>query len=353
MATRARTRPASAVLRDVRKALKDGWPIGLTVLTGDDLFHLDRAQHELLEQLVPEQASDFALTVFSDEKVDVGTVISAGRSVGMFDTRRVVFVRELSILEGEADAIADYAAKTPPDSFIVVRAVEIDRRRNLHKALLKHGTVLQFDASGESDPDRLLADVISLATERGLKVSQDVAAFLAAVCLGDLYRVSGELDKLRAWLGGEAAERNVTLEQAREVAAGSGLASGWELADAVLVRDRPRALALARRLVDSGDEPIRIVGALAYRTRVMLQAKGLLAQGVPRRGVIQSTRSWRYGDQLIRGVGRYSLDELLRFPSLLLHADRCLKSRSLDPRWVLEGLVEEMTAPTAAGADAR
>ena len=72
------------LLRKVEKELEREWPPGLTVLSGDDLYHLDRAQRRLLEVLTQDDASDFGLTVFGEDKVDLAAVVSAARSVGMF-----------------------------------------------------------------------------------------------------------------------------------------------------------------------------------------------------------------------------------------------------------------------------
>jgi DNA polymerase III delta subunit len=102
-------------------------------------------------------------------------------------------------------------------------------------------------------------------------------------------------------------------------------------------------LRAARRLVEAGDAPIRIIGGLAFRARSMLQAKAMLESGASFRQVVQSARAWPYQDKLQKGLARYSLAELLRFPSLLLEADRTLKSRSISPGVVIEALVDRMT----------
>jgi DNA polymerase III delta subunit len=119
------------------------------------------------------------------------------------------------------------------------------------------------------------------------------------------------------------------------------------VANAITLRDGPRALAAARSLVASGDEPLRIVGGLAYRARVLLRAKAMIEAGKSFRETTQATSSWRYADDLRRGVQSYTLAELLRFPSLLLEADRTLKSRGIQPGAVLENLVRRMTARSA------
>ena len=328
------------LLRKVEKELEREWPPGLTVLSGDDLYHLDRAQRRLLEVLTQDDASDFGLTVFGEDKVDLAAVVSAARSVGMFSPRRVVFVSSLSALDGEPETIQAYAKAPPPQSYLIVRAPSMDQRRKLHQVLAKSGRLLKFEA-GDPHYGRGERDVVAMAREKELEIDSGTAAFLHQIAGGDLYRLSNELDKIRAWLG--EGDHRVTQEIVREVASSGGLLSGWEVADAVLRRDRADALAAARRLVEAGDEPIRVVGGLAWRARVMLQARAMLDAGEKPGDVVKATRAFNYREALLKGVSRYSLSELLCFPSVLMQADKTLKSRAIHPRAVLENLVDRLT----------
>jgi len=337
--------PGSRLLARVRKELDEGWPAGLTVLHGDDLYHLDRAQRALLEALRPPDDAAFGVTTFGEEKVDLAAVVGAARSMGMFANRRVVLVREVSALQGEVTALTDYAAAPPPGSFLLVRAPTLDKRRKLHKALAGSGRLLHFEGAADGDVGRWMADLKLLADEAGLQLDAAASAFLAQACGGDLYRVESELAKLA--VSSDVAGGKIGVETVRELAAGSGLLSGWAVADAVLARDATAALQAVRRLVDAGEEPLRIVGGLAYRARTMLTAKAMLDAGVPLRQVVTAARAWAYQDQLQRGLARYSVDELLAFPGCLLEADRSLKSRSIDPGAVLESLVARMVGGRA------
>jgi len=327
------------LLREVEKELGREWTPGLTVLSGDDLYHLDRAQRKLLEVLTRDDASEFGLTVFGEDKVGLSAVVSAARSVGMFSPRRVVFVGNLAALEGEPETIQSYAAAPPAQSYLIVRAPSLDKRRKLHQVLAKSGRLLIFEA-GDPRYGRGERDVVAMAREKDLDVDSTTAGFLYQLAGGDLYRLSNELEKIRAWLGD--GDSRVTQEIVREVASSGGLLSGWEVADAVLRRDRATALAAARRLVDAGDEPIRVVGGLAWRARMMLQARALLDAGTSPNEVVNATRAFYYRDALLQGVSRYSVGELLRFPATLLQADKTLKSRSIHPRAVLENLVDRL-----------
>jgi DNA polymerase-3 subunit delta len=309
----------SEELARVREKLRDGWPAGLTVLTGDDTYHLDRAQHALLETLVPPDESDFALSVFGQDRVEVGSVVSAVRSAGMFASRRVVLVRDLLALDGEPEPIVEYAAAPPPRSYLLVRAPAPDLRRKLHKGLFRAGTTLAFLLPSPDAPGALVKNLKAVAAECGLELEPPAARLLLELFGADLYRLAGELDKLRLWMGEPA--RKVTEAMVREVVSSGGMISGFEVANAVMDRDRGRALAEARRLVEAGEEPIRIVGGIAWSARKTLErARGASA-------------------------GRYRVEELLAFPAALLEADRTLKSRSIDPRAVLESLVDRLVTP--------
>jgi DNA polymerase-3 subunit delta len=336
-------------LREVRRNLKKGWPPGLTVLTGDDLFHLDAAQRELLGHLVPEDASDFALTVYGEGKTDTGDLVAAARTSPMFSPCRVVLVRDVGVLEGSPEPLVAYGKEPPEQSYLIIRAAKLDLRRQLHKALADAGRLLTFALPAEGGGSEAVREVGELAAERGLKLDREATRFILEACAFDLYRVSSELDKLDAWIGSDG-ERTVRLERAQEVVSSGGALSGWEVANAILQRDTEAAVVALRRLVEGGDEPIRIVGGLAWRARTMIRAKAMLEAGEPRESVIHAARAWRQADSFLQGVARYSMEELLAFPARLLEADRCLKSRSLNPLAVLESLVYELTGP-GAGAE--
>jgi len=336
-------KPGAAVLRQVKQALeKKDWPPGLTVLAGEDLYHLDAAQNALLAALVPGEASDFALSVFSEGRMDTADLVAAARSIPMFAPQRIVLVRDVGIIEGDPKPLSAYAKSPPPNSHLIVRGPKLDLRRPLHKALAKDGKLLEF---GAVPPGRLdHREIQEMAARRGLKLGREVVRFLIESSGGDLYRVSSELDKIDVWLGDEPS-RAVTLEVAREVVCHGGVLSGWEVADAILERDESVALAAVRKLIEAGEEPIRTIGGLAWRARNMIQGKAMLEKGRPAREVVSASRAWNNADQFLAALSRYTLEELMAFPGRLLEADRTLKSRSIDPTSVLESLVRDLIAP--------
>jgi len=336
-----------AALKGVLDGVQKGWPPGLTVLTGDDLYHLDRAQSAILDHLVPDRTDAFGLSVAGDEAITTGALVGSARSTGMFASRRVVFLRDISSLEGDPEPLSAYAASPGRESFLIVRAPKLDRKRKLHKALAEGGVCVVFRApAGAAEIRALSAEMAAMAKSRGVKLESAAAGLLLDVFGPDLNRIASELDKVAVWLG-EDAGRGVPVDAStlRELIAGSEILTGWELADAVTAREAKEAMAAARRLLDSGKEPIVILGGLAARARSLLRAKALTEAGVPLKTVIDEARAWYFRDALATGLTRYTLAELLDMPARFLEADRCLKSRSLDKGAVLETLVSDLTAP--------
>ena len=338
-----------AALKSVLQTLQKGWPPGLTVLTGDDLYHLDLAQSKILEALAPGAGGAFGLSIYGDEPITTGALVGAVRSTGMFASRRVVFLRDVAGLEGDPEPIQAYASSPGAESFLIVRAPKLDRKRKLHKALAEAGVCLAFRRPvGDAELSALASEMTSMATARGVELSAGAAGLLLDVYGPDLNRIASELDKLSLWLGpGAAAPAPIDEATVRGLVSGSEILSGWELADAVTKRDAVEAIAAARRLLDAGDEPIRILGGLASRARALLRAKALTEAGVPPKAVIDGARAWYFRDALALGLKRYTLHELLAMPGRFLEADRSLKSRSLDKGAVLETLVLSLTSPTA------
>ncbi len=331
------------VLEKVRTRLEAGWPCGVTLLTGKDLYHLDAVQEALLEGLLPEETSDFALSVFGEEKVEPATLVVAARSVGMFAAQRVILVRELSALEGKADPLVEYAANPPAGSYLIIRAPDLDKRRKLHKALATAAHCIECSAPSRADESRFRADVKKKAAERKLTLPQEVGLFLTQTSEGNLYQVIRELDKIRDYYGGDGPQ-TVRLEDARQVLTGTEILDSWEVANALLNRDEPAAILATRKLLRSGGNAVQLLGGIAYRARTMIQARAMLENGRSRREIVTATRSWYIKDSLFQGLNRYSFGELLAIPGELIQADRALKSSSVDPCLILENVLHRILA---------
>jgi DNA polymerase-3 subunit delta len=278
--------------------------------------------------------------VVAEGRVSTGDLVGAARSVGMFSARRVVLLRDVAVLEGPPEPLEAFAASAPSGSFLIVRAPKLDRNRKLHQAVAS-GTVLEFRAPATAaEADALVRELVAIGKERGQILDRDAAAMLAESCRGDLLRALREVERLRDWSG--ASSRRWTREEIAVHLAASASGTGWEVADALVRRDRARGLAAVREVLESGAEPIPVVGGLAWRARVFLAARARVAMREPVERVVTEAGAWGWNEALREGIRRWPMEEALRVPARLLRADRELKSRGIPGSAVLESIVEDL-----------
>src|SRR5262249_31250334 len=114
---------------------------------------------------------------------------------------------------------------------------------------------------------------------RGLRLEAEGLEDLIDRLGRDLRRLLGEVDKLEAYAEGR---KNLT---AGDVAAvqGRGMAKPlYLLIDSVAERDPVMAIALLETLLDDGEEPLRILGAVHRSLRQMRAVRSLQESRAPR-----------------------------------------------------------------------
>jgi DNA polymerase-3 subunit delta len=135
----------------------------------------------------------------------------------------------------------------------------------------------------------------------------------------------GEVDKLEAWAGGR---KEITAEDLA-AALGRGLGQPlYLLSDAFSGRDVGTSLEYLERLLDDGEEPLRIVATLHRSLRQVRGALGLREARTPRAEIgaklLPPNMQFKL-DALLDATRRWSEPELRRALVALGRADRRLK----------------------------
>ena len=214
--------------------------------------------------------------------------------------------------------------------------------RKVTTALLKTCTVVTFDLLTDEQAKRWAVQYLKL---RNCQIEPSALGHLIGLVGTRLMRLSTELDKLAAYAGGgfiNSAVVDLLVPRAREH-------TGFELWDAVMERDRKRAIKLAERLLDDGTEPVVIIGSLGGLYRRLLMAKELIARKAPAEEVMKATG--QYGPRakaFMARLNRISSEEIEHAILRLAQVDRAIKSSEATPRLQIQYLVSELTLPEAA-----
>ncbi len=143
---------------------------------------------------------------------------------------------------------------------------------------------------------RWAAEYVSRA---GCYLESSAAAYLVGMVGTDLRRLTNELDKAIAYVGGKG---RITKDEFDELVRYSREHSNFELTDAIVEGDRKRALTLLDHIFANPAEPpqtlsVLILGAIASNYRKMLAAKELMGQNVSAQEVAKAIGmpDWKAG----------------------------------------------------------
>lgn len=314
------------------------------LLVGPDSYLRSRRRQEIIADHVPEEAREFAVARFSLERTPLAEVLAQAVTRPMLSPRQVLVVTEVEELgERELAELAEYLASPADFTVLIFEAGQLDRRTRAARFLFDHCEAFEAESA---DDTRNLQAALEFARELEVVLEPETAVELVFVLGNDQGLLRTELEKLRAFVGPGG---RVTLAAVATLVAPARKFKIFDLGDLLAERRCPEALVLLERLLAAGENPIHMVGALAWLYRQLLIARELPADASEGK-LRQSIRAPR--DKipvLLKQARRFSTEELREAFGALLKADVALKSSPPNPAAVLEALVVRL----AGGAPAR
>lgn len=331
--------------------LHKGKPVPAILLLGDEPYLRDECRKQLLEKYVPEAARAWAVSRFSADNGETQAATDQAQTLPMLSPQQVVFLEDAEAIDKLGEKARDEAVKTldaylenpAPFTVLVFEASALDQRMRLAKLLTEKTLVVEVGL-GENVDQRVAAAAAlakSLAKEQGIELEKGAAEDLAEFVSGDLMRLKTEVDKLATY----AAERK--LVRRADVAAlviSEKSATIWEVADFLATRQPKKALEFFERLLREGEEPVQMLGAMAWMYRKLIEAsevRGVTSGWQAARALSMNPQQAELAIQSARKIPK---ERLLAGLQALREADNRLKGGTKDPHSVMEFLVWELSA---------
>ena len=275
----------------------------IVLILGQDSLRADRELARVLKERGVDPSE--IVRLWGDES-SFADVFAAAMSRTLFSDRTVVVVRRAEKLRGggpEADeetgeegveppepveeplaksgkrksgnkAAASPAAEIPdldPSSILILVVRKTDRRYGLWKKVSKVAEVI--------DADYLKGRALSMAAfaeakTLGLRVPDDLLKDLVEQSGPSLGRIASELEKMLLYQGpgGKGAEESVAVTSSPPL---------YQLADALMVRDKGRSLGLLDETLRQGEAGLRVLATLHSTVRRLALFRALRGSGVP------------------------------------------------------------------------
>lgn len=312
------------------------------LFTGPEEYVKREALAALKDKLLPpglETLNDTTL-----EGVTAQQITDAAETMPMMCERRVVTVRDWAPLlpaksRNEDDEVA-WMTKwldSPPDSCALVFYMrqEPDGRKKMSGLLKKKAKAVSFDLLSDAELSRWCAKYLE---KNGKRISTQAMNTLTYMAGRELTRLSGELDKLAAYVGGERAE--IGEADVRAIVSPSLEYNVFELLNELLSGNVGAGQQIVDSLLVGGQNPVGILAMLTRQVRQLAHMKCALDAGDTVSSVQETLKMHPYAaKQTARQCARLSATWLTRLYSQCVESDYAVKSGQLRDREALAAMV--------------
>ncbi len=321
----------------------------LYLIMGEEPYYRDYALN-LLKQAsqYEERSSDrdgssnsdesdmFQSDVLYGDETDASEILGLAEEVSFFSQRRQLFVKwaeKISVKDGER--LIPYFQSPNDATTLVFSAVKLDGRTKWVQVLKKQAMVVDCAPLFEN---QRAGWIKQHAQQCGLQLEAPALDMLKDQAAEGLYAVMRELEKLVAYVPEGQYVRVQDVELVRGKPPGISV---FDWSEAVSRGDHGRALDIVAKNLETGEAPLRMLGAFLWQMRRIWKAAALLQEGkdqkqVARRVGIPPFRVREFMQQ----VQRWQEPRLRRAWEMFAHVDSALKGgRASQPKLILDDLV--------------
>src|SRR5467141_2714862 len=337
--------------------LEKGKPIPAILLLGEEPYLRDACRTLLIERFVTEASRTWAVSRYSAGRGETQAALEQAQTGPMLSPQQVVFLEETEAVEKLGEKNRDlamerldaYLEDPAPFTVLVVEATGLDQRMKLGKLLAEKTLVVECGL-GEKVEERLASATTlakAIAKEEGVEFEKGAAEDLAEFVAADLMRLKTEIDKLATYAGDR---KLIRVQDVSALVISEKTTTVWELADMLASRQPKKALKFLDGLIRDGEEPLPMLGAMAWMYRKLIEAsevKGAVNGWQAARALGMRPEQAYLALQNARKISKPRLLSGLR---ALQQADDRLKRGGEDARAVMEFLVAELTSAEAKAA---
>lgn len=319
---------------ELDKHIKTGNFLPVYFFYGDEPFLVERAGRRVIEQAVDPTMKDFNLNIYYGADCKGTDILDTAQTLPMFADRRVVVVRQADKLPAATmESMLPYLANPSSETCLLLLAAKPDLRRKFFSELKKQLGSLEFKKLYDS---KLVPFITSEAREQGKKIDAAGAELLAFMVGNNLQELVSQVEKASLYVGAKpvisVADVQAIVSQCKEF-------SAFELARFMGEKNLAKALATLQFMLQNGEEPIMILGAMASHFRRIWRIRELLDQKYAATDIGKQLKITPYflNDQIAQAK-KYSAGELKALFSRLFQGDMGLKSGG-SASTIMHGLV--------------
>jgi DNA polymerase-3 subunit delta len=317
--------------------IESGTPQPLYFLYGSERFYQTELIAALKRKYITEENRDFNLETYDARTSTPGDWIAATQTLPFLGGTKLVVVshlHEAALKADEADPVIDYLSHPATEICLVLTADQADKKKSIYNALVK----IKGAVATEPPPEAALIQwTKKRAQAAGYRLTAEAARQIVDRVGASAGLLASELDKVMTYAG---KEKDVTEEHVQSVVGEIRQENPFALTEALKEKNAQKALRLLDNQLEHGEDPIKVMGMIAWQLRVIWEVKAYQAKKYPPAKIAGEMGAKPFlVEKALKHTGRFSTLQLKRGFEHLAQADRDLKTTGKDPEGVLKTLV--------------
>ena len=319
-------------------SLKQGKILPLYFFYGEEEFLIQEALDLIINKVVDPGARDFNFNALYCRDTPASELVNLCQTLPFMSEKRLVLARDFDALKAaDLEELAPYLNDPSPSTCLVMISNhgKYDKK-SVTSAVEAHGAITRFYPLLDRE---IVAWIEGWARARGLSLQRDAAQYLWQTIGNDLQKIGNELEKVEISI---KEKKSITFEDVKTVVGDFREYSSFDLAAALGSKNREKAFLILSRLIQEGEQPVGLLGSIAWNFRRLLQAKAMEAAGTGPDEIMKKLRPpviFHQTAQFKAQMRSFSLDELRGAFDVMLSTDKTLKASGLSGRLVLERMI--------------
>ncbi|MGM8213503.1 DNA polymerase III subunit delta [Virgibacillus sp. W0430] len=284
-------------------------------------------------------------------ETSIQDIITDAETYPFFGEKKVVFAENALFLKSKQEKIIvehdikklERYVNNPVDytTLVLIAPYEkLDERKRIVKLLKSAAMTVVCQPIKETDIHRWIKKI---AEQLSIRLEKDAIDLLALELSTDLFLIKNELAKLALYTGEGGI---VSKEIAETLVSHTINQSAIKLTEAVMEKDLHKAIQIYKDLEKMKEEPIAILGLLAYQFRIIMQVKLLKKKGYNQ---FQMQKQLKVHPYVVKVAYKresfFTMTSVKEIISNLTITDAAIKQGKMDKNIAFELLLFRLTQP--------
>ena len=291
------------------------------LIYGEEEFLIENKVNNIINKSGVDELNISKYDLLSDSLKDI---IDDACTVSLFSDKKIVIINNFdNISKLEDDIVSEFDKfihNISSDVILILVCSKLDERKKLTKKKKKLCTVKEFNKN-----KNISNTVRSMFLD--YKIDYSTVDLLIKIVGNDLMILNQEAIKLMTY----KADKTITKEDVLALCSSNSNDDIFDLINAVVNKDKDKALTIYSNLIKSNEEPIKIVITLANQFRLIYQCKELYKKGNSEDSISKTLDIHPYRVKLaLNNSKNYSSNIILKYLNDLSEIDNNIKSGVVD-----------------------